>query len=320
MKKILLLILFIVGISQISNAQIDTLPKDTLWKKGGIISLNLSQVALNNWAAGGNSSISFTGFATLYANHRKGKFAWDNNLDLGYGMVQQDDDPIRKNEDKIDFTSKAGIRAGNTKWFYSAFLNFRSQFANGFNFPNDSVIISKFMAPGYIQFSLGMDYKPNEYFSMFISPLATKFTIVADQRLADAGAYGVDGAVYNGIGNKIEDGKQLRGEFGANLSARYIRTVATNVSINARIELFSNYAEDPQNVDVNAELLVAMKVNKYITASIFAQVIYDDNTPVPLYSGSGADKVPAGFGPRTQFKEVLGIGIAYAFRRDKLAN
>jgi hypothetical protein len=320
MKKVLLLTLFIVGISQISNAQIDTLPKDTLWKKGGIISLNLSQVALNNWAAGGNSSISFTGFATLYANHRKGKFAWDNNLDLGYGMVQQDDDPIRKNEDKIDFTSKAGMRAGNTKWFYSAFLNFRSQFANGFNFPNDSVIISKFMAPGYIQFSLGMDYKPNEYFSMFISPLATKFTIVADQRLADAGAYGVDQAVFDGLGNKIEDGKQLRSEFGANLSARFIKTVATNVSINARVELFSNYTEDPQNVDINAELLVAMKVNKYITASIFAQVIYDDNTPVQLYTGSGADKVPAGSGPRTQFKEVLGIGIAYAFRRDKLAN
>jgi len=320
MKKIILLTLFIVGINQISKAQNDTLPKDTLWKKGGIVSLNLSQVALNNWAAGGDNSISFTGFTTLYANHRKGKFAWDNNLDLGYGMVQQGDDPLRKNEDKIDLTSKAGIRAGNTKWYYSAFMNFRSQFANGFNFPNDSVIISKFMAPGYVQFSLGMDYKPNAYFSMFVSPLASKFTIVADQRLADNGAYGVEKAVFDAAGNKIEDGKQLRSEFGANLSARFIKTVATNVSINARVELFSNYTEDPQNVDINTEILVAMKVNKYITASIFAQVIYDDNTPVQLYTGSGIDKVPAGSGPRTQFKEVLGIGIAYAFRRDKLAN
>ena len=115
------------------------------------------------------------------------------------------------------------------------------------------------------------------------------------------------------MGNKIKDGKTLRAEFGAYLNAKFQKEIITNVNLMTKLELFSNYADNPQNVDVNWQVLLAMKVNKYISASVYTQLIYDDNTPVPLYEGSGLNKTVAGFGPRTQFKEVLGIGLSYKF-------
>lgn len=298
MKKIKLLIL--IGLSVFINntyAQ-DAAPADTSWKKGGIVSLNFAQVSLNNWAGGGQSSVAVNGFLNLFANYKKGVHSWENNLDLGYGIIQQGSEDFRKSDDKIDFTSKYG-RQASKNWYYTALLNFKSQFAPGYNYPDDSVKISNFLAPGYVLASLGMDYMPNDIFSVYISPVTGKFTIVNDDDLSKAGAFGV------------EKGEKLRSEFGGYIKAKFIKDIFENVNLQSKLELFSNYSNNPQNIDVNWETILAMKVNKFITANVSATLVYDDDIDIVV------DRDAAGLvtksGPRTQFKEVLSIGLAYKF-------
>lgn len=291
-------------------AQDSTAVVDTSWKRGGLVGINFTQVSLSNWSAGGQNSISGMAMFKYFANYTKGKNTWDNSFDIAYGLTQNgDDDPI-KSEDKIDISTKYG-RYAFKHWYYSALLGFKSQFTEGYNYPNDSVKISNFMAPGYVMFALGMDYKPNDNFTMLISPLASRFIFVNDQDLADIGSFGVTPAEYDAFGTKIKDGETFKYEFGALLKAVYKKDILENVNFVTKLELYSNYLESPQNIDVNWEILVAMKVNKYITATISTQLIYDDNTIITIDNDD--DGIIDESGPRTQFKEVLGIGLSYNF-------
>jgi hypothetical protein len=283
---------------------------DTSWKKEGLISLNFTQVSLSNWAAGGQNSIAGLALFNYIDNYNDGKNTWDNAISLGYGLTQNGSDDAIKSEDKIDLATKYGRHAFGD-WYYSALLGFKTQFTDGFNYPNDSDKISTFMAPGYLTLALGMDYKPNDNFSMFISPLAGRVIFVTDDDLADAGAFGVDPAEYNEFGERVEKGDNMRFEFGALLKAVYKKDIMENINLLTKLELFSNYREDPQNVDVNWEVLLAMKVNKYITVSVSTQLLYDDNTIITVDNDD--DGIIDEAGPRTQFKEVLGVGLAYTF-------
>ena len=288
MKK-LYFILIAITICLNGFAQI---PVDTsYWKKGGIGTLTFSQLSLYQWAAGGENSFSGTGLLNIFANYKKDKNSWDNTLNLEYGLMKQGD-LTKKSSDKIDFSSKYGRKASE-KWNYSALLGFKTQFAPGYNYPNDSTIISNAFSPAYITFSLGMDYKPNDDFSLFLSPLTGKITIVSDDSLSFYGAYGV------------EPGSKIRSEFGGFIKASYKKTLMKNVDLMTKLELFSNYFENPQNIDVNWELLISMKVNEFLAATISTQVIYDDDIDVPR----GND----GPGPGIQIKEVFGIGLSYKF-------
>jgi hypothetical protein len=301
-KTITLFSLMLLAIGSL-NAQDSAAGKDTLWRKGGFISINFNQVSLTNWAAGGENSVSLSGISSLFANYKKGRIAWDNNLDLGYGLVKQGDKELRKNDDKIELNTKFGYDATNkSKWYYTGLVNFKSQFAPGFNYTDTtSVKISEFAAPAFALFAIGMDYKPTSYFSIFLSPITAKFIIVNDDSLSKAGAFGVD------------PGEKVRTEIGAYLNARFQKEIAANIVLMTKIDLFSNYQENPENIDVNWEVLLGMKINKYISASLSTQLIYDDNTPITIFEGSGKDKRAVGVGPRTQFKQAFGIGFAYKF-------
>ncbi|MBX7045125.1 MAG: DUF3078 domain-containing protein [Ignavibacteria bacterium] len=311
--KTLLLLLFFVF-----NAAAFSQNKDTVygWTKTGFIGMNLNQVSLSNWAAGGESSVSATGLFSGLVKYNSKKEFWLNNLDFAYGLIKSEDIKVRKNEDKIEFTSQYGKYAGGN-FFYSALFNFRSQFSNGYNYPDDSTVISKFLAPGYLKAALGIDWKPVDYFSLFVSPATGRFTFVNDQVLADEGAYGVDPAVYDALGNKITSGKKMKGEFGASLTALFAKEIMENVTLASKLNLFDNYTDDEKanrlNVDVNWETALLMKINKFLTASISTNLIYDHNIPVPIYETINGVKTQTGTGPRTQFKEVLGIGFGIKF-------
>jgi hypothetical protein len=275
--------------------------KDTVWRKGGLVSLNFSQVSLTNWAAGGQNSVAGNAIINYFANYKSGKNAWDNNIDLGYGLLMQGrKGDLLKSDDKIDLSSKYGREAAR-HWYYSALANFRSQFTPGYNYPNDSVAISRFFAPAYLTLAVGMDYKPNNNFSLFLSPATLRFIFVTDKALSAAGAFGVD------------PGETVRTEAGAYLKTTYKKDLNPSLNLQTSLDLFSNYLDKPQNIDVNGQLLLAAKVSKFISASLSLQVLYDDNTMLTFYKDDGVtvDHV----GPGTQFKEVIGIGFAYKFTR-----
>ena len=318
MKKALFTVALIAIIGSLSaqtteaEKNLKTQSKDTLdgWKTGGVISLNLTQVSLTNWSAGGENSLSVNGILSLFANLKKGNSTWDNSLDLSYGMLQQGDGDPRKTDDKIDFTSKYGQKAFKN-WYYAGLVNFKSQMAPGFNFPNDSTEISSFMAPAYVLGAIGMDYKPSEVFTFFISPLTMKMTIVNDQNLADEGRFGVEAAEYDDFGVQTKKGLTTRSEYGGYLRALFKKDIMKNVNLQSKLELFSNYAENPTNIDVNWEVLISMKVNKFISATISTQLLYDDDIDIAVDNNN--DGIIDAEGPRTQFKEVLGVGLSYKF-------
>jgi hypothetical protein len=290
-------------------------PADTVeapWKKGGVGSINFNQVSLNNWAAGGNSSVSGGALLNAFANYSKDKVSWDNTLDLAFGVMKQGDDPAIKNDDRIEFSSKYGKKASD-KWSYSGQFLFRSQFAPGFDDPVSPTrtVISDFLSPAYLQISLGMDYKPTKSLSVFISPVTDKTTIVTNQTLADAGAFGVEAAKYDALGNKTEDGSNVRFELGGYSQLSFKEELMKNVGYQTKLELFSNYLNNPQNIDVNWTNLLSMKVNKYISASVATQLIYDHDILIGVDTND--DGVVDRMRRRTQFKEALSIGFSYKF-------
>jgi hypothetical protein len=281
---------------------------DTSWKLKSDVALMFSQSSFTNWAAGGENSINLNGFFNFYAGYIKGKQKWENILGLAYGMNKTGDRDYRKSEDKIDFLSNYGIKASE-KWFYSANFNFKSQFAEGFNYyddikPDSAVKISNFLAPAFTSLGVGMEYRPFNYMSFYLSPVTARWIIVNDQNLADAGAFGVDPAETDLTGNIIPgSGKTSQFELGAYFRFLFVKDIIKNVNLSTKLELFSDYLENPQNIDVNWDTMINMKVNEWISASFGLQMMYDDNTPIADKDGK--------IGPRTQIKELLSVGLTY---------
>ena len=262
-----------------------------IWTRGMKASFAFNQVSLTNWAAGGENSLGGNSFLNLFANLKQGKSTWDNSLDLAYGLVKLGDAKIRKSDDKIDFVSKYGHNVIHKNLFLSANLSFKSQFTEGYNYPNDSVMISNFMAPGYLMLGFGMDWKPYPFLSVSFLPLTGRLTFVTDQTLSDAGAYGVD------------PGKHVRPEFGAAFKAVFEKDLVANVNLKSKLELFSNYLNKPQNIDINWEAMLMLKVNKFLSTFIGLQTIYDHDILIADKDGNLA--------PRTQFKQTFGVGLTY---------
>jgi len=278
----------------LSEVHPDSVPKHWLIRGSG--SLAFSQAAFSNWASGGQNSVGLTAYLNFKANYRKGKHIWGNTIDLGYGFNLQgkaSEAVFNKTNDKIEITTAYGYELHkNKKWYLTVLANFRSQFANGFNYPNDSTIISRFLAPGYLVVGIGISYAPKNWFYLYISPASGRFTFVNDSALSAAGSFGVD------------PGKKLRTEMGAYLRADMNKDLAKNINLSTTLELFTNYLKNFGSIDVNWSLLLSMKVNKWLAASIQTQLIYDEDVMIQTDPTEPA-------GPRTQFKELLGIGLTY---------
>lgn len=298
-------------IKKLDKVQDSLLPK--YWTVNSLFGLNGSQTAFVNWAAGGRNNVSVLGFIDFSAIYQKRKIKWTNDIKLALGGMYYIDKPgkkqgLQKTDDRIDIATSFGYEF-KKHWFLTAIGGFRTQFLDGFNYPNDSIPISRFMAPGYANFSLGIEYAPVDYFNVYLSPVASKMTVVNDGRLADAGAFGVKKAVYDAMGVLLKHGLRFRNEMGAYFRLRFQKELVKNIEMKTRLELFSNYVENPQNIDVNFENIFTFKVNKWFSASLQWNLIYDDDIKITDAKGN--------IGPRTQFKSVLGLGISYALSNTK---
>ena len=301
---------YTMSFSQLTDAEknLRTMPADTIqgWKIGGVFSLNLAQTSLTNWAAGGQNSFAVNGLLSTFANYKRDKSVWVNSLDLGYGLLKQGGSGYMKTDDKFDFLSKYGYKAFKN-FYYAALLNFKTQMAPGYKYPDVTNKISDLFSPAYLTLALGLDYKPNTHFSAFIAPLTAKFTFVTDQKLSEVGAFGVT------------PGKKTLSEFGGYLRAIYTRNdfkneFLKNVSFTSKIDLFSDYIKNPQNIVVNWETLIAFKVNKFISANFNTQLVYDDKIQIPMdLNGNGIIESAEGVRSKIQFKEILGVGFSYNF-------
>lgn len=299
-KSIIAFILFVLlaGYQPVLNGQAADTTRG--WSKSGVFSLNMAQASFTNWAAGGQNSVALNGLINLAANLKNEKSAWDNALTIGYGKMRQKGNDLGwvKTDDRIDLQSKYGQKASE-KWFYSGLMSFRTQMDNGYNYPDTENKISDLLAPAYLLFSLGMDYKPNPQFSVFLSPLTSKNTIVMDEELSAIGAFGV------------EPGKKFRPELGAYANIAYKKDeIVKNVNFLTKLDLFTNYLKNPQNIDISWEALLVMKVNEFISATVNTHLLYDDDILIKIDEGNEGEPV---MGKRAQFKEVIGVGFTYKF-------
>lgn len=297
MKRFSLVI--IAGLLGMASLQAQTADTVKHWKLSGSVGINMSQSSYSNWASGGQNSVAGVASGGLVLNYTKNKWLWNNTLDLAYGLMVQKESGRSKTDDKIEFASKLGHKASKY-WYYTALVQFKSQFDKGYkSYPvkDDEKwnYTSKFMAPGYLTASIGMDYNPNADFSLFISPISIRATYVQDIRLASAGSYGVD-----------RDKKSLV-EYGAFVKAVYQKKMAEDrILLKTKLELFTSWEHKPQNIDVNWEVNIDFKVTKWLSTRLYTQMIYDDDTRIPDADGNLR-------GPKLQFKEVLGIGLSYIF-------
>lgn len=275
------------------NENTPNVDNDTIgpWTKKGNASLLFNQSTFDNWLAGGENNISGNLGLNYDINYEKDDWTWDNKLIASYGIVKTKTSSFaKKTDDRLEINSVLGKQISK-HWFYSAFLNFKTQFTKGYNYSRneDGAEVreeyTNFLSPGYLLIGPGFLYKKDDNFKINLSPATSKFTFVdKNYTLPDEAYFGV------------EEGESLRYELGFNASMYYKLDIIANVNFENILNLYSNYLEDPQNVDIDYQLNIVMKINRYLTTNLSFQTIYDDNA----YQGF-------------QLRQVFGVAANYGF-------
>ena len=302
MKKVLLSTLFLFSIS---NTFAQENEKEVLkkteevaarlkedkpngWTKKGTFNFLANQATFNNWLAGGQSNISGNIGLNYDFNYKKNNWNWDNKLIAGYGLTKIKDQELQKSDDRLQFNSLLGKKAATSgNWYYSAFFNFKTQFDSGFDL-NTGEKTSHFFSPAFFQFGPGMLWKKRDNFKLNIAPATSKLIVVDSDFTKNL----PQGTSYFGV----EANKTTRLEFGAAVNGYYKFNLMENVSVENILNLYSNYLDDPQKIDIDYTLNIAMKINKFLSTNLAFQTIYDDNA----FSGF-------------QTRQVIGLGVNYSF-------
>lgn len=287
------------------KAQVDQVSES--WLIDGLYNLAIAQTTLTNWAAGGNNNLNITGVLRQRAIKSFNGWKWFNLLEANLGYNFQDDATI-KTDDRLEFTTRLDKALGEGRWNVSIFGNFRTQFADGFRNPKDSIRISTFMAPAYLSYGLGLTNTGLKDLSIYISPVQVKQTLVLDDSLFEKNQF-FDKTIPN---ITVLNRGGLRTEMGAFLEFIYKKRFQDNVEVFSRLNLFSNYLDRPQNIDVNWDNIIVFKVYKYLSVSFQLQMIYDDDILVKDTTGDGKANAPA-----LQLRQLLGLGLSYTFTNKK---
>lgn len=322
MKKSFILFVVLIAFTVVSAQNADTASK---WKRSGLLSLTFNQSSFSNWTAGGENSYAFTAVGKYFADYTSGNFSINNSINLKYGIIKNESyENLRKNEDLIELISQFNQKFSKN-WSASGQINFTSQFANGYDYPDDSTVVSSFLAPGYLNVAPGLLYKPVDYFSILISPATMRAVFVTDQELADVGAYGVDVAEYEWVVNdgdstrvKTADGKKLKIKLGAFAEFYFKKDLFTNVNVESRLNFFYNYLkdnnipDDTMPLDMNWQTFVNLKVNEWLSANLFVHMAYMPGDVFIDRAVLNGEEEPVP-NDKLQVLQTFGIGLAYNF-------
>lgn len=317
MKKRLLLAALLLSLFAKSQDSTST-PKDTSWKTSGLFGLNFSSTSLSNWAGGGQNNIALNSIINYQAIYQKGNHFWESKLDAQFGVIKNNNAPtFKKNLDQFFLLTKYNLKTSKKYWFYSGQADYRTQFAPAYVYSGDERdttqrATSDFNSPGYVQIALGLDYKPTSYLSVNFAPLAGKITMVNRQYLADEGAFGVTKAVIDDQGVIVTPGQKVRFEFGGRIIVKFKKQIAKNTTLDSYLDLFSNYANNPGNIDVMFNNLLSIKLNKFFSITLLSQMLYDDDVITKRdWDKDGLyDKPEDISGPRLQLLTTFAIGLS----------
>jgi hypothetical protein len=321
MKKNLLLLLLVLPAMLMAQ---DSIPPKN-WKWTGLTGINLNQAAFANWTAGGINSVAFSALGKFTGDYTKNKVTWNNNLNLMYGLVKNENESLKKNQDLIELISVLGYNVSK-KWSVTAYMSFRTQFAPGYDVDYDTIMVSDIMAPGYLTLSPSMRFTPNDWSYILLSPVTAKFTFVLDQSLANLGSFGVTPAVYDSVGGQwvmVEQGENMLVYCGPFMEAYMKKDIAKNLNFESRLNIMYTFLNrenlDPWDMDVSWENFINYKIAKYFTASILLHFVYLPGQPMIKFETQPDGIVVPKAEPNkhVQIKETLGIGITYSFPNTK---
>jgi hypothetical protein len=286
---------------------------DTLshWVKKNRIGFDISEIAFVNWNAGGTSSISGLLKGKFNKVYTKKKYNWTNELIVRYGLNKQDGIELRKTEDVLQLNSALGYRHDTvSNWYHTAKFNFSTQITDGYAYPNKEISVSRPFAPAYIFLGLGAEYATkNKHKLLYFSPFTSKITMVSDQRLANQGAFGVKKALFDLDGNLIAEGDKSKLELGFLITSFYKKEILKNIIIENSLSLYSDYISKFGNIDIDYDLSLELVVNEHVKTNIGIHVIYDDD----IKAKQEINGQQVTLGPKTQLKQILGVGIVYEF-------
>jgi len=283
------------------------------WTHKNKASMLMSEVAFVNWNSGGSNSISALINFESALKYRYKHLIWSSLLITRYGVNSQENQGLRKTDDIIDISSTLGYKKEEyTNWYYSARFNFKTQFTAGYNYPDESNVLSSFMAPGYLFVGGGIEYGKNiDKFSLYFSPLTIKTTFVLDSKLANAGSFGVTPAVYDSDGNVLVAGERIRNEVGILLTSAYEVQVFENVFLGNYVSFYSDYLNDFGNIDVDWQINLDFKVNNFIKANFGSHLKYDNDIKTQVETSvEGEYDIK---GAKVQWKQLLGVGVVVDF-------
>jgi len=291
---------FLNPLEQVKIKRIKKAEDPVWWRHKNLIGFDMNEVAFVNWNAGGENSVSGlfkVEFARIY---EKLHTVWKNEVSARYGLNEQQNKGLIKTDDEIRLASTFGYRKDTiSNWYFSSLFNFRTQFTDGFQKPEDKDPISKFFAPAYVYLGVGAQYNPKpKTFSIYLSPLTLKSTYVFDDKLSQEGAFGVD------------PGDRTRHELGILVQTKWEKEIFKNVAIVNNLDLYTDYINNFGNIDVDWVLSFQFKINKLFQANFRSHLIYDDDIKIKETDENGDIET---FGARVQLKQQLGIGIVYSF-------
>lgn len=298
MKKFLLAVFILFGFTVTAQEEKEKEEDPQGWNSTGKFQLLFNQSAFNKeWSGGGTSSMAGNLILDYQLNYRKGQFTWDNKLLANYGVTKLNGDEFtRKTSDRLELNSIAGRELDASNWYFTFFTNFRTQFSKGYLYAEDDITgqeirteTTHFLSPAYLQFGPGMMWKKSDNLWVNLAPATARFIFV-DKDFTSAPTY-QDGSYYG-----VDKGKSSRFELGASLSGYAKFDIMKNVSMENNLSLYSNYLSKPGNIDIDYLMNLEMSINKFLSANLIFQAIYDDNTIAAF-----------------QIREVFGAGFNYTF-------
>ena len=272
MKKLGVILLCIFGVLSAQSQDLSKSDTTKVWTTKGNFSLLFNQSNFNNWAAGGENNLSGNLGINYDFNYKKKNVTWDNKIIASYGLVKTKNSPFeKKTDDRLELNSLFGKKA-NGLWYYSAILNFKTQITKGYVYGKDingaeiRTETTNFVSPGYLTVGPGMLWKKSNNLKFNIAPVTSKITIVDSHfTVPNKGYFGVD------------EGKNLRYELGFYGSGYFKFNLMTNVSLENIFSVYSNYIEKPENIDLDYQINIVMRINRYLSTNLSMQAIYDDN-------------------------------------------
>jgi hypothetical protein len=314
--------------------------KPSPWSCTGVVGLNASATGLVNWAAGGNNNVNGVAFGKVRLVYNENNLSWETNLNLEYGLsyVDQKYDAFQKSSDVIDFNTKFGWQF-HKAWYLTASAGFKSQFAFGRAYDGTEAadpIISKFLSPSYTDISVGIDWKPNSIFSLYLSPVAGKITTayvgsaVEDanpglrQQMQEKYATWTYSTVENADGTYDKIYKNAKAELGLSFKGS-INYTYKDLKIITTLGLFTPYAWDKTemkdaggafigyrdnnrrfgNFDVDWDTSISYQFLKCLNVTLSTSLKYYNGVKIADKEGVMAERV--------QFKGILGLGVGYSF-------